>query len=84
MHYRNGREVKVGDPVVGTDGSYPKAGVVVRIEAGCGTCNITIARLEDLQMCLTASNFLHLEDALPAGRDPEPVSPASLPVVSKS
>lgn len=51
MHYKNGREAKVGDVVVGKGYNVKNAkgelatigGVVVGITPGAGTCNIRIA-----------------------------------------
>jgi hypothetical protein len=71
MHYKNGREAKVGDPVIGT--AYNTKGVIVgrmvSITPGSASCNCTVAFVgdavkpvkEDYSQC---DNFFHAEDAL--------------------
>ena len=67
MHYRNGREAKVGDHVVGRnyDGSI-LSGVVVTTNAQSDTCNLTIVPIiPGSMMRLTAKECLHADDAIP-------------------
>lgn len=65
MHYSNGREVNLGDPVIGRDWQgLPVAGVVVKVNPGSETCNMTIAPVSTLLQNQTCKEFLHLDDAL--------------------
>ena len=64
MHYKNGREVKIGDRVVGLENGVPKAGIVVETLPGSDACNIAIVPLPDYICCSHQSKeFLHVEDA---------------------
>lgn len=70
MHYRNGREAKVGDRVIGRDWSNaPVAGVVVSCIPGGTTCNIAIVPATNA-CSYTSSEFLHVDDALPVPEKP--------------
>ena len=64
MHYQNGREVKVGDSVVGKgyDGT-PIAGVVVKTIPGATTCNISVVPVQTCMPTYNSGEFLHVEDA---------------------
>ena len=42
MHYNNGREVKVGDPVIGLNNNTPTVGTVIHCQPGSETCNLII------------------------------------------
>lgn len=65
MHYKNGREAKVGDTVFGTDyQGFPLSGVVVRTVPDAKSCNIHIVATKGLMPAYNASAFLHAEDAL--------------------
>jgi hypothetical protein len=48
MHYKNGREAKIGDLVIGTTYNRPgvQAGVLVGITPGVDTCNCRVAVLD--------------------------------------
>lgn len=71
MHFKNGREVKIGDRVVGRDyTNNPVAGVVVTTSPGATTCNIGVIPLPPGIPIYTAGEFLHVDDALPV-----PVTP---------
>jgi len=51
MHYKNGREIKVGDNIIGpTQNSkgFLVCGVVVVIDANQGNCNVRLKKLESL------------------------------------
>jgi hypothetical protein len=52
MHYRNGREAKVGDPVVGT--TYNRkgqvAGTLVSLTPGTDTCSAKVGFLETIPL----------------------------------
>ncbi len=62
MHYKNGKEAKVGDRVVGKDtNGNPTSGVLVDIMVGSDTCNGYIVPL-DIYKLVTLSDCLLLED----------------------
>ena len=66
MHYKNGREAKVGDHVVGRSYSGPSSGVVVSAQAGSDTCNLQVLPVTPANLvCMTAKECLHIDDALP-------------------
>lgn len=72
MHYKNGREAKVGDAVVCRDyNGLPLAGVVVKTLATTNTCNLQVVPIDQART-FTASECLHIDDAmeLPDGRLP--------------
>jgi hypothetical protein len=64
MHYKNGREAKVGDKVITKDccGTI-HAGVVVALYPGSDTCNIGLVPIGQ-QFSANAKDSLHMEDAL--------------------
>lgn len=43
MHYKNGREAKLGDPVVGRVGSNVIAGTIVSMYPGATSCNVSVS-----------------------------------------
>lgn len=67
MHYRNGREVKVGDSVVGKnhDGT-PISGIVAKTLPGSDACNIAIVPVPvgGVYYSHISGQFLHIDDAL--------------------
>lgn len=67
MHYANGREVKLGDKVVGHDGNgTPISGIVAATVPGSDACNIAVVPLPSYLSCSQQSKFfLHVEDAIP-------------------
>jgi len=66
MHYRNGREAKAGDKVVGVEtGGQPVAGILHSINPGSTSCNGRLARTSYNDPMVTISDLLHVED-LPA------------------
>jgi hypothetical protein len=67
MHYKNGREVKIGDQVVGKDWQgNALAGIVVKTAPGAETCNIGVIPVPTNGgiPSYNAGEFLHIEDAL--------------------
>ncbi|HMJ06375.1 MAG TPA: hypothetical protein VK474_09000 [Chthoniobacterales bacterium] len=65
MHYKNGREVKVGDRVVGLHNGLPKAGIVIET-ANSDACNIALVPCPEYVSCgYQSKDFLHVDDALP-------------------
>jgi hypothetical protein len=63
MHYKNGREAKVGDRIVGVDSSgHPVAGVLVEANAGSTTCNGNVVPFNSPTWCITLGDCLHVED----------------------
>lgn len=63
MHYQNGREVKIGDSVVGKDhGGNVTAGIVVGMTPGAQACNIKVVPANQWAT-YTAGEFLHADDA---------------------
>ena len=73
MHFRNGREAKIGDQIIGRNYSgTPIAGVIVSQTSLGDTCNINVVPLRD-GMTMTAKECLHIDDALP----PSPPIPVS-------
>ena len=79
MHYKNGREAKVGDSVVGKDwNGFPVSGVVVKTTEGEG-CNLYVMPTGTQGVPVyTAGEFIHLDDAL----DPTAAAPAVVPTES--
>lgn len=69
MHYKNGREAKVGDQVVSKD-SYGNAsgGILVRADPNSPTCNAQILPNNQLWKLpgINISDCLHVDDAFPA------------------
>jgi len=66
MHYKNGREAKVGDKVVGRDwAGNPTAGIIVQVAPSPNTCNIAVVPLTNVSLSLNSAEFLHVDDALP-------------------
>lgn len=63
MHYKNGREVKIGDRVVGVSCGMPKSGMVAATVPGSTACNIAVVPLPDYLSCSHQSkDFLHVDD----------------------
>jgi hypothetical protein len=62
MHYRNGREAKVGDRVVGADcGGNPISGVLIQVNAEGTTCNGRLVNPSNAAY-VTISDLLHADD----------------------
>lgn len=64
MHYKNGREAKVGDKVIIPRGNDSFIGVVVELLPGAETCNLYAVPLRDVQLADSCKDCVHLEDAL--------------------
>ena len=63
MHYKNGREAKIGDRVVGADSNgNPVAGVLVSASGNSTTCNGQIVPFSSPSWCVTLADCLHVED----------------------
>jgi hypothetical protein len=67
MHYKNGREAKVGDQVIGRDWKGRIiSGILIAIEPGSTSCNGQVIPAQQLQNAptYTIGEMLHAEDAL--------------------
>ena len=70
-HFKNGREIKVGDKIVGKNAwSGVFAGTVIAIYVGAATCNINYIPTGVPTQSATASDCLHEEDAELSEREP--------------
>lgn len=63
MHYKNGREAKLGDKVLVPNGNYTFVGVVTQLVAGSDTCNLYATPLQNTQLA-NCKDCVHVEDAL--------------------
>ncbi len=62
MHYRNGREAKIGDRIVGRDASgSPFSGVVIGNYPGATKCNLQVAPV-NIWVVASADEALHIDD----------------------
>lgn len=63
MHYKNGREAKLGDQIVMSDkhGNFV-AGTVIRITAGATSCNAQLVPPGTTTQYVTLGDCLHVED----------------------
>jgi hypothetical protein len=70
MHYKNGREVRVADAVIGRDANGAiVSGTVSRTIEGADACNVYVAAGMDpaaapTERVCTASELWHAEDAM--------------------
>ena len=67
MHYRNGREAKNGDTVIGKPihGASNIVGIIQDIQPGCVSCNSTVIRPAGMiQPCVTVGDMLHIDDVM--------------------
>lgn len=64
MHYKNGREAKVGDKVLllGDDHNPPRVGILYGTNAQSDTCNGKLARIEPNDAYVTIEECLHVDD----------------------
>lgn len=66
MHYKNGREAKAGDRIVGKDCSgNPIGGILIAVTPTSTTCNGYVApqiAIEKNQRLVTLGDCLHLDD----------------------
>jgi hypothetical protein len=62
MHYKNGREAKVGDPVIGTGYNIKGviAGIVAGLTPGSDTCNIRVLTLQQSEAVSLAGLSAHV------------------------
>jgi hypothetical protein len=69
MHYKNGREAKLGDMVIGQDATgNPIAGILVKANAQSTTCNgyvVPASTVYSAQL-VTLGQTMHADDALKA------------------
>jgi len=65
MHYKNGREVRVGDRVLVPNGNHTFVGVVVQTVPNATSCNLYAVPLRDTQLA-SAKDCLNLEDVMAA------------------
>jgi hypothetical protein len=77
MHYKNGREAKSGDPVIGKFGYPPKLeiGVIHSLNADYTTCNCSMAVIMPgavANTCVTVGELYHAEDAFGAMEETQP------------
>lgn len=77
MHYKNGREVKVGDKFVSKD-AYGNAsgGTVVNVIPGSDSCNILYVPFGTATWSTAASDCLHIDDVMAAAA---PIQPPATP-----
>jgi len=61
MHYKNGREAKVGDKVLVPNGNYTFVGVVAETVPGASSCNIHVVPLRNSQIA-NCGDCTHLAD----------------------
>lgn len=79
MHYKNGREAKVGDKVVGVDNfGTPVAGILVSANGNSTTCNGNIVPFSAPTWCVTIGDLLHVDD-FPKKAEPTPAAEDSAP-----
>lgn len=64
MHYKNGREAKLGDNVISLElnDDRPVAGVLHKVYPGADACNGKIIASNGHSYMVTLGNCLHLDD----------------------
>jgi hypothetical protein len=62
MHYKNGREAKNGDKVVGLSSGNLVAGILHSVNAQSTSCNGRIAITKPNDPYVTLSDCLHVDD----------------------
>ncbi|MBI5770817.1 MAG: hypothetical protein HZA93_23775 [Verrucomicrobia bacterium] len=67
MHYKNGREAKVGDRVVVPNNGKPFIGLLSEVNAGSDTCNGQVIPMPASSHYVTLKEILHVDDALAKG-----------------
>jgi hypothetical protein len=85
MHYKNGREAKIGDMVIGLDTSgNPVAGILVRANAQSTTCNGYILPTQAVHntQLVTLGQTMHADDAIKAIDNSINPVPAEQPVAA--
>jgi hypothetical protein len=73
VHYKNGREVNIGDKVVVMEYGRPIGGIVVEAHPRAETCNLMIVPTPLNTHCVTASECLHADDVF-LGEDGRPTA----------
>jgi hypothetical protein len=67
MHYKNGREAKVGDVLIQRVGPIVSANVIVSITPGTESCNACVVPVNaNAFSYVTLKDCLHADDVLPA------------------
>jgi len=66
MHYKNGREAKLGDRILVPNGHYTFVGVVAELIPGATSCNLYVVPLKSAQLS-NAKDCVLVEDALAVG-----------------
>lgn len=65
MHYKNGREAKVGDTIIANYNGLPIAAIVGKANAQANTCNLQAFPIHHNEFFwATAKECLHTDDAL--------------------
>jgi hypothetical protein len=63
MHYKNGREAKVGDKVLVNDNyNWPYTGLLISASPGSMSCNGQVVPLPASGRCVTIGDCLHIDD----------------------
>jgi hypothetical protein len=66
MQYKNGREAKAGDKVVGRDCSgWPVSGYLIEMTPQSNSCNGRVIPAQTNSAYVTLSELLHVDDAFP-------------------
>lgn len=73
MHYKNGREAKVGDRVVVLNNGKPFGGILVEATPGSTSCNGRVIPEPNNASYVTLSDCIHAADVV-ASNNPEPQS----------
>lgn len=82
MHYKNGREARNGDTVIGKPqyAASPITGIVQDINPGATSCNCTVIRPGGMiQSCVTVGEIYHAEDAIEAIEEKTATAKAAKP-----
>lgn len=72
MHYKNGREAKIGDKVLypGDQWNAPRVGILWQVNAQSDTCNGKLAQVIPTDGYVTLKDCIHVDDALPVTPPP--------------
>ena len=62
MHYKNGREAKAGDKIVGLNNGNVVTGIIHSLQAGASTCNARVAPTSQSDAYVTLRDCLHVDD----------------------
>jgi len=87
MHYKNGREAKTGDPVVGPNYNGAIAGTIHSLNPGTTTCNAQVAvpmMGGVTHACISVGDFYHADDAYCAvDKNTQALKEAGSPLVTE-